>query len=61
MNILDKIQLSDIDHEMDVISVNSQFKGDFSFGDFTRIDGKLEGNITSYGLLLILFTHTHTY
>ena len=43
----------DVDKEMDVISLTSSFCGDFSFGKYTRIEGKIEGSIRSSGLLTI--------
>ncbi|MBN1114300.1 MAG: polymer-forming cytoskeletal protein [Oligoflexia bacterium] len=53
MNILDRLTIEDIDNEMDVISSNSHFIGSFIFGKFARIDGKLDGSIQSYGVLLV--------
>ncbi|MCX6112398.1 MAG: polymer-forming cytoskeletal protein [Proteobacteria bacterium] len=47
------LQNMDIDKEMDVISLTSYFSGDFSFGKYTRIEGKIDGNIKSSGLLII--------
>jgi cytoskeletal protein CcmA (bactofilin family) len=47
------LQNMDIDKEMDVISLTSSFSGNFSFGRYTRIEGKIDGNIRSSGLLVI--------
>ena len=47
------LNIEDIDGKMDVISGDSFFKGEFAFGDMARIDGRLEGLITSSGLLII--------
>lgn len=38
---------------MDVISVTSHFSGNFSFGKYTRIEGRIDGKITSSGLLIV--------
>ena len=46
----------DIDREMDVIGAGSYFKGNFRFGPYTRIEGKLEGSIDSSGILVISST-----
>jgi cytoskeletal protein CcmA (bactofilin family) len=43
----------DIDKEMDVIGLASHFKGNFRFGPYTRIEGRIEGNIESSGILII--------
>jgi len=43
----------DLDREMDVISLTSSFSGNFSFGKYTRVEGKIDGNIKSSGLLII--------
>jgi cytoskeletal protein CcmA (bactofilin family) len=47
------LNIEDIDSKMDVISTDSFFKGDFAFGEMARIDGRLEGHITSSGLLIV--------
>lgn len=47
------LNIEDIDNKMDVISADSFFKGDFAFGEMSRIDGRIEGHITSSGLLII--------
>jgi cytoskeletal protein CcmA (bactofilin family) len=47
------LQNIDVDKEMDVISLTSSFSGNFSFGKYTRIEGKIDGNIRSSGLLVI--------
>jgi len=46
----------DIDQEMDVIGLASHFKGNFRFGQYTRIEGKIEGNIESNGVLILSST-----
>lgn len=46
----------DIDQEMDVIGLASHFKGNFRFGKYTRIEGKIEGNIESAGILILSST-----
>jgi len=46
----------DIDQEMDVIGLASHFKGDFRFGKYTRIEGKIEGNVSSDGILILSST-----
>ena len=46
----------DIDHEMDVIGLASHFKGSFRFGQYTRIEGKIEGDIESNGILILSST-----
>ncbi len=46
----------DIDQEMDVIGSGSNFKGNFRFGRYTRIEGKIEGNIESVGILILSST-----
>lgn len=46
----------DIDQEMDVIGLTSYFKGNFRFGQYTRIEGKIEGNIESSGILILSST-----
>ncbi len=38
---------------MDVISVSSHFSGNFSFGKYTRIEGKIDGTVSSSGLLIV--------
>jgi len=43
----------DIDREMDVIGLSSYFKGNFRFGPYTRIEGKVDGVIESNGILII--------
>ena len=43
----------DLDKEMDVISLTSSFSGSFSFGKYTRVEGKVDGNIRSSGILII--------
>ena len=46
----------DIDQEMDVIGLASHFKGNFRFGQYTRVEGKIEGNIESTGILILSST-----
>lgn len=46
----------DIDREMDVIGLASNFKGDFCFGQYTRVEGKIEGKIESSGILILSST-----
>ncbi|MFH1223853.1 MAG: polymer-forming cytoskeletal protein [Pseudomonadota bacterium] len=57
---LKKIELElksiDIDKEMDVISASSQFSGNFNFGKYTRIEGKITGKINSSGVLVVTET-----
>lgn len=38
---------------MDVISVSSYFSGNFSFGKYARIEGKIDGKISSSGILIV--------
>jgi cytoskeletal protein CcmA (bactofilin family) len=46
----------DLDKEMDVIGSLSNFKGEFCFGRYTRIEGKIEGKIKSTGILILSST-----
>lgn len=43
----------DLDKEMDVISLSSEFNGNFHFGKYARIEGKVDGSIRSTGTLII--------
>jgi len=51
-----ELENMDIDKEMDVIGLSSHFKGNFQFGPYTRIEGKIEGNIESSGILILSST-----
>jgi cytoskeletal protein CcmA (bactofilin family) len=42
----------DIDREMDVIGPKSSFSGNFKFGKYARIDGSLDGTISSEGIFI---------
>lgn len=51
-----ELENMDIDREMDVIGLKSHFKGNFRFGPYTRIEGRIEGNIESSGILILSST-----
>ena len=51
-----ELENMDIDREMDVIGLRSHFKGNFRFGPYTRIEGKIEGDIESIGILILSST-----
>lgn len=48
--LVDKL---DLDNQMDVISKDSFIEGNFCFGLYTRIEGKVKGTIESNGLLVL--------
>jgi len=54
--IEEELRSIDIDKEMDVISVSSHFSGDFNFGKYTRVEGKIDGKVSSSGILIITET-----
>lgn len=50
---MNNFEFDEIDCKMDIISETSSLTGNFSFGDFSRIEGKIEGEIESNGVLII--------
>ncbi len=54
--IVAELEDMDIDQEMDVIGLKSSFKGTFRFGPYTRIEGRIDGNIESSGILVLSST-----
>ena len=51
-----ELENMDIDKEMDVIGLRSHFKGNFRFGPYTRVEGRIEGSIESSGILILSST-----